>query len=404
MNTNKLLVKQLFVEELINEQLQIASKKMQQPNFDFSQFSNPAKNDVNVPEWMADRETRKIKTAKNLIDFSVGDGQLIISFLKTHVVDSITICDSKLINLHTTISRIKKHDQNIKIISILYNEDDIRDLERKIMDNTELPKFDCVLTNPPFQGKGNPLHLQFLSLAYQLSKRYVLFVQPSTYLVDQKKENEYYQGTRDLIKDHLVSTTLYTKDIFDNAQLNTGVAAIIVDKDVTVTSYDVEYYNLKKVVTYNNIEEINNFANKDIFHSIKNKVLAAAKKRNIFNDVESTGNFCVPIPKLQRYRFLPARATVMPAANYKDDHAAYYATQDLADAAFEYLKTPLAILALHIYKLDMNLASGRNMRSVPSFTSVKEFKDAENVIGLTTDEKDWCANIYKNSTDYIKFS
>ena len=404
MNPNKLLVKQLFVEELINEQLQIASKKMQQPNFDFSQFSNPAKNDVNVPEWMADRETQKIETAKNLIDFSVGDGQLIISFLKTHAVDSITICDSKLINLHTTISRIKKHDQNIKIRSILYDEEDICDLERKIMDNTELPKFDCVLTNPPFQGKGNPLHLQFLSLAYQLSKRYVLFVQPSTYLVDQKKENEYYQGSRDLIKDHLVSTTLYTKDIFDNAQLNTGVAAIIVDKDVTVTSYDVEYYNVKKVVTYDSIEEINNFANKDIFHSIKDKVLAAAKKRNIFNDVESPGNFCVPIPKLQRYRFLPARATVMPAANYKDDHAAYYATQDLADAAFEYLKTPLAILALHIYKLDMNLASGRNMRSVPSFASVKEFKDAENVIGLTTDEKDWCAYIYKNSTDYIKFS
>ena len=83
MNQNKLLVKQLFVEELINEQLQIASKKMQQPNFDFSQFSNPDRQDVNVPEWMADRETVKITAARNLIDFSVGDGQLIISFLKT---------------------------------------------------------------------------------------------------------------------------------------------------------------------------------------------------------------------------------------------------------------------------------------------------------------------------------
>jgi hypothetical protein len=134
------------------------------------------------------------------------------------------------------------------------------------------------------------------------------------------------------------------------------------------------------------------------------KVLAAAKKRNIFNDVESTGNFCIPIPKLQRYRFLPDRATVMLSANYTDDHAAYYSTQDLADAAFDYLKTPLAILALHIYKLDMNLASGRNMRSVPSFNTVNELKDAENVIGLTPDEKIWCASIYKNSTDYIKFS
>lgn len=402
MNPNKLLVKQLFVEERINEQLQIASKKMQQPNFDFSQFSNPAKQDVNVPEWMADRETQKITTAKDIVDFSVGDGQLIISFLKTHAVNSITICDSKLINLHTTASRIKKHDQNIKVISILYT--DISDLGRKIMNTKPAPSFDCVLTNPPFQGKGNPLHLQFLSMAYNLSSRYVLFVQPSTYLVDQKKENEYYQDTRNLIKDHLVSTTLYTKDIFDNAQLNTGVAAIIVDKASTVKSYDVEYYNLKKVVTYDSIEEINNFASKDIFHSIKKKVLAAAKKRNIFNDVESTGGFCVPIPKLQRYRFLPARATVVLSKDYTDDHAAYYASQDLADAAFNYLKTPLAILALHIYKLDMNLASGRNMRSVPSFTTVKEFKDAENVIGLTQDEKDWCANIYKNSTDYIKFS
>lgn len=402
MNPNKLLVKQLFVEELINEQLQIASKKMQQPNFDFSQFSNPDRQDVNVPEWMADRETQKISTAKDLIDFSVGDGQLIISFLKTNSVNSITICDVSLINLHTTISRINKHDSTIKVNSILYT--DIEELEGKIMNDKKLPNFDCVLTNPPFQGKGNPLHLQFLSLAYRLSNRYVLFVQPSTYLVDQKKENEYYQATRNLIKDHLVSTTLYTKDIFDNAQLNTGVAAIIVDKDTTVNSYNVEYYNLQKVVTYDSIEEINNFASKDIFHSIKKKVLAAAKTRSIFDDVESKGDFCVPIPKLQRFRFLPDRATVMSSDDYKEDHAAYYTTQDLANAAFEYLKTPLAILALHIYKLDMNLASGRNMRSVPSFATVREFKDAENVIGLTPDEKNWCAGIYKNSTDYIKFS
>jgi hypothetical protein len=402
MSPNKLLVKQLFVEELINEQLQIASKKMQQPNFDFSQFSNPDRQDVNVPEWMADRETQKISTAKDLIDFSVGDGQLIISFLKTNSVNSITICDVSLINLHTTISRINKHDPTININSILYT--DIEELEGKIMNDKKLPKFDCVLTNPPFEGKGNPLHLQFLSLAYRLSNRYVLFVQPSTYLVDQKKENKYYQETRNLIKDHLVSTTLYTKDIFDNAQLNTGVAAIIVDKDTTVNSYNVEYYNLQKVVTYDSIEEINNFASKDIFHSIKKKVLAAAKTRSIFDDVESKGDFCVPIPKLQRFRFLPDRATVMLSDDYKEDHAAYYTTQDLANAAFEYLKTPLAILALHIYKLDMNLASGRNMRSVPSFTTVKKFKDAENVIGLTPDEKNWCASIYKNSTDYIKFS
>jgi 16S rRNA G966 N2-methylase RsmD len=282
---DKELIKNLFVEELINEQLQIASKKMKQADFDFSQFSNSNNADVNVPEWMADKQTKPLPNSESLCDLSVGDGQLIVSFLKERTANSITICDKSLINLKTAECRIKKAQQNIKIISILYTE--IDDLERKLYmkNNNTRPRFDCILTNPPFFGKGNPDHLQFLSLANEMSDQYILFVQPSTYLVDQKKENSYYQDARNIIKDHLVNVTLYTKDVFDNAQLNTGVAAIIVDKKTTVTEYDVEYNNLGKIVHYTSIEDINNFASNDMFHSIKKKVLKACKTRNLQNDL-----------------------------------------------------------------------------------------------------------------------
>lgn len=400
---DKELIKNLFVEELINEQLQIASKKMRHTDFDFSQFSNSNNADVNVPEWMADKDTKKLPNLESICDLSVGDGQLIVSFLKERTVNSITICDKSLINLKTAECRIKKAQQNCKIISILYTS--IDDLTRKLyMKTNSKPNFNCVLTNPPFFGKGNPDHLQFLSLANELSDQYILFVQPSTYLVDQKKENSWYQDARNIIKDHLVNVTLYTKDVFDNAQLNTGVAAIIVDKKTTVTEYDVEYNNLNKTVHYTSIEDINNFASNDIFHSIKDKVLKACKIRNLQNDLESTGDYCVPLPKLQRYRFLPDRAEVVRSDEYADDYAAFYKTKELADAAFDYLKTPFAILALHIYKLDMNIASGKHPRSVPSFITVEDFKNAATVVGLTEEEQAWCKAIFDNSTDYIRFS
>lgn len=399
---DKELIKNLFVEELINEQLQIASKKMKQADFDFSQFSNSNNADVNVPEWAADKHTKNLPDLSSICDLSAGDGQLIVSYLKERTTNSITICDKSLINLKTAECRIKKAQQNINIISILYT--DIDDLKEKIYMKNPKSKFDLVLTNPPFFGKGNPDHLQFLALANELSDQYILFVQPSTYLVDQKKENSYYQDARNIIKDHLVNVTLYTKDVFDNAQLNTGVAAIIVDKKTTVSEYDVEYNNLNKTVHYTSIEDINNFASNDLFHSIKKKVLKACKTRNLQNDLESTGDYCIHLPKLQRYRFLPDRAKVIPSDEYTEDHAVYYASEELANAAFKYLKTPFAILALHIYKLDMNIASGKHLRSVPSFTTVKEFETAATVVGLTEEEQAWCKTIFDNSTDYIRFS
>lgn len=398
MTNFKHIVKNMFNQERINEQLVSTKKKMSSSSFDYQQLSNSASGDVNVPKWFADKFVQSVNVSSSACDLSVGDGQLIVSLLeKDSNIKDITICDNKIINLEAAYARIKR-SFDVNITSVFYT--DISDLKEKVKDM----EFDAVITNPPFFGKGNPEHLQFLTLGHKLSKKYVLFVQPSTYLVDNKKENKYYQNARDLIKDNLTEITLYTKDIFDGAQLNTGVAGIVVDKDQTVTEYNVTYNNLARTVTFDNIEDINIFASNDTYISIKNKMLTAASIKNLQDDIESQGPWCVPVPKLQRYRFLPDRAKVTKTEDYEGDHAVYYASEELAKAAYDWLHDPVAILALHIYKQDMNIASGRNMRSVPSFNTVEDFKNAYNKIGLTEEEVKWCKKVYSSSTDYIKFS
>ena len=49
--------------------------------------------------------------------------------------------------------------------------------------------FDIVVANPPYNVAGNQLHLKFLSLAFDISSRYILFVEPLAWLLTERKEN-----------------------------------------------------------------------------------------------------------------------------------------------------------------------------------------------------------------------
>lgn len=354
-----------------------------------------------IVEYMLDKLPKSVwtSTTTTFLDPALGGGQFVRAVEKrlkkyghsdSNISQRVFGFESSLLNVRYAVNKYKLVGQ-YKVGN--FSDEDIINM-----------KFDVILTNPPYHGKGYPEHLKFLNKAYKFSNQYILFLHPSTYLVDNKKENEYYQNARNLIKDNLIDITLFTKDVFESAQLNTGVAGIVVDRNTFVNNYSVTYHNLSTVVKFNDIEDINIFACNSTYLSIKKKLLNLASKRSIQDDVQAKGDWCVPIPKLQRYRFLPDRAKVCKAKDLDGDHAARYPTKELAECAYNWLLDPVAILALHIYKQDMNIASGRNLRSVPSFTKVDDFKNAYNLIGLSQDEIDWCKNIFENSTTYIKFS
>ena len=179
-------------------------------------------------------------------------------------------------------------------------------LETNKLDNM---KFDVIVGNPPYKGKGNPLHLQFLSKCYSITKEkgILSFVQPATFLLDQKKINNFYKDARYLISKDLVSVDIYPKSIFENAAINTAISISLIHKDRNnKTPISVKYVSLNKIVHFEDIELINQFASNETFHSIKNKVIEYCNRFGSLQNKYVDGEFSkylVPISKLQRYKF-----------------------------------------------------------------------------------------------------
>lgn len=268
-------------------------------------------------------------------------------------------------------------------------------------------EFDVTLGNPPYKGKGNPLHLQFLEKCYNLTKDggLISFVQPATFVLDQKKINQYYQECRNLISNDLISIDIYPKDIFENAAINTALSVSLIKKNNTrKNTIKVKYVSIDKIVEFNNIEEINQFADNEVFHSIREKVLKWCHTHGSLQDIynyERISKYVVPISKLQRYKFNGDDSAVL---NNSKESGLSFDSRSMAIACMEYTKHPFAKFCLHIYKLDMNLTSGRNLRAVPLFQTEYDFKNPYDAIDLTQDERSFVQWVYSNNEKLFFFS
>ena len=272
-------------------------------------------------------------------------------------------------------------------------------LETNKLDNM---KFDVIVGNPPYKGKGNPLHLQFLSKCYSITKEkgILSFVQPATFLLDQKKINNFYKDARYLISKDLVSVDIYPKSIFENAAINTAISISLIHKDRNnKTPISVKYVSLNKIVHFEDIELINQFASNETFHSIKNKVIEYCNRFGSLQNKYVDGEFSkylVPISKLQRYKFNGDEAVLLN--NSSNNSGLSFTNKKLAHACLEYLNTPFSKFCLHIYKLDMNLTSGRNLRSVPLFNKIEDFKNPYSALDLSDNEIEFIewVNLHNN--------
>ena len=273
----------------------------------------------------------------------------------------------------------------------------IAEIEEKNM------KFDVVLGNPPYSGSGNPLYLQFLNKALNISKSKVVFLTPAAYLLDQKKENIHYNKARNAIANKVESVVIHAHNIFglSSAAINGAVSTITIDLDKNDPSFELIYSSTQEKYIIDDIEKLNPYANYDIFFSIKEKMLLKAKELNAYDYTVNESNYFLNIPKLQRYKII-SDGTISKTPT--SDYGMYFDTYELAQAAKEYLQTPTAAFALHIYKVGMNIKSGRNLRSVPMFKTVNQYENYIEELGLTQDEVDFCQHINDNWRDYFFFS
>jgi hypothetical protein len=129
-------------------------------------------------------------------------------------------------------------------------------------------KVDIIIGNPPY---NQMIDMLFLQKSYKISDR-ILYVQPSTWLLDEKGKQKKFTETKDIIKDGLESIELFNGNkIFGIALF---VPCVITNinkhkKDKKITCVD----KINEIeVQYDNIYQINKFSNKEIYFTLKEKI------------------------------------------------------------------------------------------------------------------------------------
>lgn len=139
-----------------------------------------------------------------------------------------------------TLSGFKNISLNIKYIHNIVSPDKDNSIDRgthRIKEAFPEVKFDIVIGNPPYQQQiGNykyQLHLDFLRLGYEVSDRYVCYIQPLNWL----------NNTKLLLKmsPHLISLNRYSDStkVFPGVSVPSGVGFFLIDKALTIDKTDV---------------------------------------------------------------------------------------------------------------------------------------------------------------------
>jgi len=131
-------------------------------------------------------------------------------------------------------------------------------------------KFDIVIANPPYSKK---LDLKFLDRAFDIAKEEVVFVHPSSFIVDRKKVTKIYNKIRNKIKESLKSILLFNGNPEFGIELQLPCIITHIDKSHTgEIDFENLIYSQKKKIKRDQIEDISIFGFDERFTSIEKKV------------------------------------------------------------------------------------------------------------------------------------
>lgn len=268
-------------------------------------------------------------------------------------------------------------------------------------------KFDVVLANPPYD---NTLHLDFLDFATDISNE-VVFLHPAGYLLAESSKNRSYKKILDKIDGHVSSVKLNDpKSWFPNIALNGQQLAIVnIDMSKTFNEVEVSYLQLDKIIKLKSLRDINTFGNNPVYDSFKSKVLNACESLSLKDVFErnTKKQFSIEIGDLSNYCFFGelkgkgGGGGLRKVEENKSFNGVSFYNRELAEAAFSYLKNPIAILALHIAKKNFHVHP--SMHTTPWFNDKESFLNPAKALNLSQEEIDFCQEVYNDSGKYFKF-
>lgn len=150
------------------------------------------------------------------------------------------------------------------------------------MENKWPDKFDIVIANPPYSNK---LDLKFLAKTFDIAKDEIVFVHPSSFLVDQKKSLEIYTKTLEKVGKYIKSIKLFNGNgIFDiGLYVPCSITHISKKEESNYFQFDYPQYKQSFKLENSKISEISVFGYSNHFSSIKNKIKAFLKNQGSEN-------------------------------------------------------------------------------------------------------------------------
>lgn len=245
-------------------------------------------------------------------------------------------------------------------------------------------KFDIVVGNPPY---NQMIDMLFLQKSYKISDK-VLFVHPSTWLIDEKGKQKKFNETKNLIKDTLESITLL------NGNKIFGIQLFI----PCVFTYINKYKNIQGIrcidkindieILYDDILQVNKFSNINEYPSIKNKILKASKLDNLLKHKnKKDGEFYVNISQIRGHVNLNSNKEMLlddfytiitrneNVSNSINKHIYFsFKTKSEAENFLKYLKIDFCRFSLSIYKNNSQLDRGE-LESIPWLDFKQDWTD-----------------------------
>lgn len=278
--------------------------------------------------------------------------------------------------------------------------------DRHMKEVWKVDKFDFCIGNPPY---NQMIDMLFVQKFYRLSD-VVLFVHPSTWLIDEKGKQKKFTETKELVKDHLESIELFNGNKIFNICLFVPCVITYINKNKSKEGiYCIDKINDIQI-TYNDIFDINKFSdNTGIYSNLKNKI-SKRTHSNILTQRSLEGDYCVNIAQIRGNVNLRSDTNMLKNDFYtmvtRDNKVTSEKKQQFfcfddeisANNFLQYLKTNFARFCFSIYKNNQNLHRGE-LSIVPWLDFSREWTDKDLIkeFNLTDDEVEF---INKNIPNY----
>lgn len=268
----------------------------------------------------------------------------------------------------------------VKLGSIEYIEN-IKNIDN-ILSN--MKNFDVIIGNPPYiQG----FHLKFLNAAIDLSGEHTIFVEPATWLINEKptKRDKIEIILKNKINQYGAKIYLYNGLNIFKVGLASYVSVIHINKLNSDKRIIVENKLNNESFIYDDINNISKYGNSKIYTSLKQKILSHPD--NLLNhNKKVVGNYYVNLAEIRGHisdspnrMFEDDFYTFIPKGKGVDNqptHAIYFSfkSKNEAENFIKYLKTNFARFSLSIYKMNTNSNRGE-LKAVPWLDFSQEWTD-----------------------------